>query len=209
MLSLVYSAGLQGIHAYRVAIETRIDRSIHKYFLVGLAEKAVKESFSRISSAIKSSGFHMPGGKITQNLAPADIPKEGTGFDLSLAMGIIAADGDIDPIRLQEFILVGELALDGTLRPSRGILSIAMSMKFLSQSKLIVPSANAREAAMAQQGDVWGVDNLRQAVEIISHPEEHEAVRIDIKNYFHSRRQEMLDFSEVKGQYHVKRSLEV
>lgn len=209
MLSRVYSAGLQGIHAYRVSIETRIDRSMPKYFLVGLAEKAVKESFSRISSAIKSSGFHMPGQKITQNLAPADIPKVGTGFDLSLAMGIMAANGDISPEKLKDFILVGELALDGTLRPSRGILSIALGMKDFPQSKLIVPAANGEEAAMPRHARVWGVSDLREAVAVIRGDSDLQPVKVDIHNYFRKHRQDKVDFAEVKGQYHVKRALEV
>ncbi|MFO7841556.1 MAG: YifB family Mg chelatase-like AAA ATPase [Fidelibacterota bacterium] len=209
MVSRCYSAGLHGINAYEVTVETRLDRSMPKYFIVGLPEKAVKESFSRLFSAIKSCGFHMPGGKIIQNLAPADIPKEGTGFDLSLAIGLLAASGIIDLKRLSNMIFVGELALDGHIRPSKGILPIALGMKNFRQKNLLVPKANAKEAAMPGYCNVWGVDNLREAVDIINGHENIHPVKVDIKNYFTGTNPHDADFAEVKGQAHVKRALEV
>ncbi|MBN2780633.1 MAG: YifB family Mg chelatase-like AAA ATPase [Candidatus Marinimicrobia bacterium] len=209
MFSRCYSAGLQGINAYEVSIETRLDRSLPKYFIVGLAEKAVKESYSRLYSAIKSSGYRMPGCKITQNLAPADIPKEGTGFDLSLAIGVLAAGDDIDCSRLDDMIFIGELALDGRVRPSKGILPIAIGMKRFQQKHLIVPRANAQEAAMPGYCTVWGVDTLRDAVEIINGTSKASPVSVDVNSYFEHNDPQGADFSEVKGQAHVKRALEV
>ena len=208
-ISQCYSAALHGINAYEVTIETRLDRSTPKYFIVGLAEKAVKESFSRILSAIKSSGFRMPGCKITQNLAPADIPKVGTGFDLSLALGILAGDELVDLDRLKDFICIGELALDGHLRPSKGILPIALGMKNFKQKNLIVAKANAREAAMPGYSSVWGAETLADAVAIINEKSNIQPESVDIKSFFGNDEYYRVDFSEVKGQAHVKRAMEV
>ena len=209
MISRCFAAGLHGIHAYEVTIETRLDHTMPKYFIVGLAEKAVKESYSRLYSAIKSSGYRMPGCKITQNLAPADIPKEGTGFDLSLAIGVLAAGGDVDISRLNDIILIGELALDGHIRPSKGILPIAIGMKHFRQKQRIVPSANAKEAAMPGYCTVWGVDSLQEAIDIINGRSSSKPVQVDVNSYFQSAVRDTVDFSEVKGQAHVKRALEV
>ncbi len=209
MISRCYSAGLHGINAYEVTVETRLDRSMPKYFIVGLPEKAVKESFSRLFAAIKSSGYRMPGGKIIQNLAPADIPKAGTGFDLSLAIGLLAVSGLIDMRRLEDMILIGELALDGHVRPSKGILPIALGMKHFRQKRLLVPEANAEEAAMPGHCPVWGVRDLREAVEIVNGSRKHHPVTVDIRKYFQDGNVSRMDFAEVKGQAHVKRALEV
>jgi magnesium chelatase family protein len=208
-ISRCYSAALHGINAYEVTIETRLDRSQPKYFIVGLAEKAVKESFSRMLSAIKSCGYRMPGCKITQNLAPADIPKEGTGFDLSLALGVLAGNELVDAENLQDFICIGELALDGSLRPSKGILPIALGMKHFRQTKLIVPKANASEAAMPGFCSVWGAENLLDAVSIINGNTDIEPEKVDVRSFFTEPEDRRIDFSEVKGQAHVKRALEV
>ena len=208
-ISTCYSAALHGINAYEVTIETRLDKSPPKYFIVGLAEKAVKESFSRMLSAIKSSGFRMPGCKMTQNLAPADIPKEGTGFDLSLALGVLAGAEIVDEEKLQDFICIGELALDGSLRPSKGILPIALGMKHFKQKKLIVPKVNATEAALPGFCKVWGAETLSDAVEIINGVSSIQPEQVDIKRFFGTREDAGVDFSEVKGQAHVKRALEV
>lgn len=208
-ISTCYSAALHGINAYEVTIETRMDRSQPKYFIVGLAEKAVKESFSRMLSAIKSSSFRMPGCKITQNLAPADIPKEGTGFDLSLALGVLAGAEIVDEENLKDFICIGELALDGSLRPSKGILPIALGMKNFKQKNLIVPKANATEAALPNHCRVWGAETLTDAVEIINGTSKIKPEIVDIKSFFGNHEPSGVDFSEVKGQAHVKRALEV
>ncbi len=208
-ISQCYSAALHGINAYEVTIETRLDRSQPKYFIVGLAEKAVKESFSRMLSAIKSSGFKMPGCKITQNLAPADIPKEGTGFDLSLALGVLAGNELVNAERLQDFICIGELALDGSIRPSKGILPIALGMKKFKQKNLIVSKVNASEAAMPGYCKVWGAETLSDAVSIINGTSDIKPETVDIKSFFGYNKNHNVDFSEVKGQAHVKRSLEV
>lgn len=208
-ISTCYSAALHGINAYEVTIETRLDRSQPQYFIVGLAEKTVKESFSRMLSAIKSCGFRMPGCKITQNLAPADIPKVGTGFDLPLALGVLTGAEIVNADLLSDYICIGELALDGSLRPSKGILPIALGMKNFKQKKLIVPKANAREAAMPGFCKVWGAETLMDAVRIINGESKAEPESIDIKAYFGKREDRGVDFSEVKGQAHVKRALEV
>jgi magnesium chelatase family protein len=151
----------------------------------------------------------MPGCKITQNLAPADIPKEGTGFDLCLALGVLAGAEIVVEEKLQDYICIGELALDGRLRPSKGILPIALGMKHFKQKNLIVPKANAAEAAMPGFSKVWGVETLSEAVDIINGVSGIQPEQVDVHSFFGQRQAAGVDFSEVKGQAHVKRALEV
>lgn len=209
MLSKVYSAGLEGVRAFEITIETHHIPSTPRHIMVGLAEGAVKESFSRIVSAVKSSGYSFPGGKLTQNLAPADLRKEGSSFDLPLAVGILACDGIIRPERLKKFILLGELALDGRVRSMRGALPIAMGMSDFQKSELIVPRENAIEAAIPGTARVWGVSTLQEAIEILNGDTDLSPVNVNVETLFQKNRYYSFDFSEVKGQEHVKRALEI
>ncbi|MDD5582649.1 MAG: YifB family Mg chelatase-like AAA ATPase [Candidatus Marinimicrobia bacterium] len=209
MLSKVYSAGLEGVRAFEITIETHHIPSTPHYVLVGLAEGAVKESFSRIVSAVKSSGFSFPGGKLTQNLAPADLRKEGSSFDLPLATGILACDHVISQDRLNHFIILGELALDGQVRSIRGALPIAMGMADFNKSDIIVPKDNAIEAAIPGTARVWGVNTLREAIEVLNGESDLSPITVNVNMLFQQNRYYPFDFSEVKGQEHVKRALEI
>lgn len=209
MLSKVYSAGLEGVNAFQITIETHHIPSTPRHIMVGLAEGAVKESFSRIVSAVKSSGFTFPGGKITQNLAPADLRKEGSSFDLPLAAGILACERIISQKRLQDFIILGELALDGQVRSVRGTLPIALGMKRFNKTDIIVPKVNSIEAAIPATARVWGVSTLSEAIGVLNGTTELEPVSANVETLFMENRVYSLDFSEVKGQEHVKRALEI
>jgi magnesium chelatase family protein len=209
MLSKVYSAGLVGVQAFEITIETHHIPSTPRHIMVGLAEGAVKESFSRIVSAVKSSGYSFPGGKLTQNLAPADLRKEGSSFDLPLAAGILACDRIIRPDRLKNFIILGELALDGHVRSIRGALPIAMGMPDFQKTDIIVPRENAVEAAIPATARVWGVSTLSEAIDVLNGDTELTPLTVNIETLFRKNRQYALDFLEVRGQEHVKRALEI
>ena len=150
MLSKVLSSAVLGIDAYIVEVETDIARQMPYFSTVGLPDGAVKESKDRVTAAIKNSGFVFPRGRITVNLAPADVRKEGSAFDLPIAMGILAATGQVPEDRLEDYALLGELSLDGSLRPIKGALSIAVAVKKAGLKGILLPKENAEEAAMAE-----------------------------------------------------------
>ncbi|HNA32334.1 MAG TPA: YifB family Mg chelatase-like AAA ATPase, partial [Flavobacteriales bacterium] len=181
------------------------------FFMVGLPDNAVKESHQRVSAAIKNIGLHMPRGReITVNLAPADIRKEGTAYDLPIALGIIAASEQLDPARLSEYAIMGELALDGEVRPIKGTLPIAIEAKKQGFKGLIVPSANAREAAIVEGLEVIGVAHLRQVVDFLEKREAIAPTEVDIRAEFdQSSRSYPVDLSDVKGQENIKRAFEI
>jgi len=168
MLTKVFSAGVRGIKAYEIIVETHLQRSTPHYIVVGLAEGAVKESWARIISAIKSSGYEYPRGKITQNLAPADLKKEGSSFDLPLAIGILAGSDTISNEKLDDFIILGELALDGSVRPIKGALPISIEMKNFGRKNIILPKENAKEASIPGDSTVWGVSTLSEAIDVLN-----------------------------------------
>ena len=209
MLSKVLSSATLGIDAYAVEVEVDISRGLPAFSTVGLPDNAVKESKDRVKSAIKNSGYAFPARRITVNLAPADVKKEGTGFDLPLAVGILAAEGVVKGEGLDEFCVVGELSLDGAVRPVRGALSMAVSARALGK-RLIVPAANAGEAAIVDGVDVYGVSALSELVGFLNGEVELAPHRADTGGYFSGvTPQPALDLSDVKGQAHVKRALEV
>lgn len=209
MISRILSAALMGIDAYLVEVETSLERGLLSLALVGLPDSAVRESRERVVAAIKNSGYEFPPRRITINLAPADIRKEGSGYDLPIAVGILAAHGEISEERLADHIILGELALDGTLRPVHGVLSMAWQARQQQVKGLIVPAANAKEAAMVEELQVYPVESLRQTVDFLNNREEISPCKIDLKEIFEVSRHYLVDFSDVKGQEHVKRSLEV
>ncbi|RPI03667.1 MAG: ATP-binding protein [Calditrichaeota bacterium] len=208
MFSQVLSAAVLGINAYIVKVEAHLESQQPKFFTVGLPEGAVRESNHRVLAAVKNSGFRFPSKKITINLAPADIRKEGAAFDLPIALGILAAEGLISPVRLNDYILVGELSLDGRLRPVRGILPIASEIVKEGKKGILLPMENAREAAMARDLEVYPMASLKDAVKFLNSGSAS-AFTVDIKQVFSNKRQYQLDFLDVKGQEHVKRALEV
>ncbi len=211
MISKVHSSAVMGIDAYIVEVETHIERSIPYFGIVGLPDNAVKESRERVVSAIKNSDFQFAHQRrITINLAPADIKKEGSSYDLPIAIGILQAQDDIKSDILEEFIVLGELALDGNIRAVHGVLSIAITAREMGYKNIIIPKRNAREAAMAGKGlNIFPVKNLTQTVELLNGKASIEPFELNIDELFSSELDNYLDFSDVKGQEHVKRSMEV
>ncbi|MCK4905700.1 YifB family Mg chelatase-like AAA ATPase [bacterium] len=220
MLSKIYSSAVVGIEAKLIEIEVDVGRGLPAINIVGLPDTAVKESKDRVKSAIKNSGFEFPNRKITINLAPADVKKEGAGFDLPIALGILSATGQIknkeSPTstgrrtggKLASYMFIGELALDGTLRNSRGVLPIAIFTKERKHS-LIVPHQNRFEAGVIEGLNVYPIKNLTQCVKFLNDEEEISPVHFDLKEIFKKARSYAVDFSEVRGQHHIKRALEV
>lgn len=210
MLAHVYCASTYGVDAHIIDVETNRTSGLPKYFLVGLPDRAINESRSRIDSAFKNSGVEWPKGRITVNLAPADLPKEGSAFDLPIAVGVLAVSRQIAEDKLASSLIMGELALDGGLRPVRGALSIAIAARDHGLAYLILPKANTREAAVVDGIKVMGFDTLREVIEWLNGLSDLEPVAMDAKKMFsRNGKAEIVDFSEVKGQENVKRALEV
>jgi len=210
MVARILSAALLGIDAYIVEVETNIEsKTLPGFATVGLPDSAVKESRERVQSAIKNSGFEFPIKKITINLAPADIRKEGSGYDLPIALGILAANGIISESKLEDYVILGELALDGAIRPIHGALSVAWEIKKLGLKGILLPRENANEAAMAEGLEVYPVTNLSEAVDFLNNQLDIQPYKVDLEKIFEVSRLYHIDFSDVKGQEHVKRALEV
>ncbi len=209
MLARVLSGAVQGIDAYSVTVEVDISTSVPMWALVGLPDAAVQESRERVRSAIRNSGFEFPQKRITINLAPADTRKEGPSFDLPIAVGILAASDQVPPESLSDCLLTGELSLDGSLRPVSGVLSIAMHAKSAGIRRMIVPSANVREAAIVGGLEVYPVTTLMEVAEILHNPGARSPVTEDPRALMPEQPNYRTDFADVKGQAHVKRSLEV
>lgn len=193
-----------------VEVETHLEQQLPGVAVVGLPDSAVRESRERVSAAIKSSGYPFPQRKITVNLAPADVRKEGSGFDLPIAIGILAASGIIPLEALEGTVIVGELALDGTLRPIHGALSIALEAGRAGVRRMLIPAANAEEAALAQSIAVYAAESLREVVGILCGELAPEPVRVDPDELFaRYQSHHQPDFADVKGQEAVKRALEI
>jgi len=209
MLAKIYSAAVYGIDAYEVEIEVNGAGGSPKIIIVGLPDTAVKESQDRVTTAISNSGYHWPRGRTTINLAPADIKKEGPSFDLPIALGMVAVAEELDGSLFDRFSFVGELALTGAVRPVKGVLPVAIEARRRGKQALIVPGANAREASMVSGIDIYGVQNLRQTFEFIRGETQLSATRSDLTEFFEKHQKFEVDFSDVKGQGHVKRAIEV
>ena len=209
MLAKVNSAALYGIDALRVEVEIDLASGLPQLATVGLPEGAVKESKDRIRAAVKNCGYNFPAKRITINLAPADIKKEGSAYDLPMAVGILAAEESIAKNLLDEYLLIGELSLDGSVKPVRGALPIAMAAKKEQVKGLILPEQNAPEAAVVSEVQVIGVRDLPQVVEFLNGGQSIEPTTVNVADLFNQHSQYNADFNEVKGQQHVKRALEV
>ncbi len=209
MLSTVFSAATYGINAYLIEIETNIELTVPNFFMVGLPDNAVKESRERVATAIKNSGFEYPNKRITINLAPADVKKEGSSYDLPIAIGMLASSGQVSMDLLKEYIILGELALDGLLRPIHGALPIAVELKKKGIHGIILPKANANEAAMVEGIDVYGAESLAETVDLLEGKNSLAPTTMNLQDVFAVEQKYLADFSDVKGQENVKRAMEV
>ncbi|MBT5877351.1 MAG: YifB family Mg chelatase-like AAA ATPase [Candidatus Latescibacteria bacterium] len=209
MLSRTISGAVLGIDAYMVDVEISIDNGLANLSTVGLPDNAVKESTFRVEAAIKHSGFTFPYKRVTINLAPADVRKEGSAFDLPIAIGLLAATEQVDSRLLGQFVLLGELSLDGSLRPVRGVLSMALAARKKGIKGMMVPNENAHEAAMAEGLDVYGVASLSEAASLLDNPGASARSTVDMVALFDNASDYPIDFADVKGQHHVKRAMEV
>jgi magnesium chelatase family protein len=209
MLARVISSAVLGIDAYAVEVEADITQMLPAFTTVGLPDGAVKESKERVMSAIKNSDFVFPNKKITINLAPADVRKEGSAFDLPIAIGILGATGQIMRDDYDGISIVGELSLDGSLRPVSGVLPMAMQAAGSGRTGFLVPEENAMEAAMASGLRVYPIKTLRQAVQFLEDSSSVEPYEIDMERVFTECQNYKVDFSDVKGQEAAKRALEV
>ena len=209
MLVKVFGAAVQGVDASIVTVEVNTSRGI-KFFLVGLPDAAVKESHERIRAALLNTGYKVPTSQITINMAPADIRKEGSAYDLPIAIGIMAASDMIATDKLARYLIMGELGLDGNLMPIRGALPIAIKARELGFEGLILPAQNAREAAVVNNLNVYGVDNIVQVIRFLNGEEGLTPVVVDTRGEFYAHQDNFeFDFSDVKGQENVKRAFEV
>jgi len=211
MFSLVKSAAVLGIDAYIVNVECNLSNSqLPRFITVGLPEGAVKESKERVMSAVKNTGYYISSNKIVINLAPADIRKEGSAFDLPISIGILCAAERVSAKRLNDYVILGELSLDGSLRGIRGALPIAVSIRDEPSIKgIILPKENAREAAIAGGLSVIGVTSLQETIDFLNGDYQPDSIQVNVEELFEQKRVYEQDFSDVKGQEHAKRALEV
>jgi magnesium chelatase family protein len=211
MLIKTFGSAVYGVDALTITVEVNIATGI-RFFMVGLPDNAVKESHQRISAALKNNGLKIPGKEITVNMAPADIRKEGSAYDLTIAVGILAASEQINqPELCEQFIIMGELSLDGELRPIKGALPIALKAKKEGFKGVIIPKQNAKEAAVVNDLEVYGAENIGQVIDFFNgNAEAIEKVVIDVnKEFEYQHNVSEIDFSDVKGQENVKRALEI
>jgi len=210
MYSKIQSASVLGINAFIIDIETHLDNALPNFIIVGLPDSAVKESKERVTAAIKNSGIPFPPKKITINLAPADIRKEGSSFDLPIALGILASLGIVPVESTEGMLFLGELSLEGSLRPIHGALPIAFEAKKLGFKAVVLPESNANEAALVDGIEIIPIQTLTQAVNFLNRNEKIEPRIVDKYKIFEENQSNYtLDFSDVKGQQNVKRALEV
>lgn len=209
MLVKTFGSAVHGINATTVTVEVHMGQGIN-FYLVGLPDSAVKESHQRIDAALKNNGLKIPGKQITINMAPADIRKEGSAYDLTIAVGILAASEQIKAEEISKYIIMGELSLDGELRPIKGTLPIAIKAKQEGFKGLIIPEANAKEAAVVDGLDIYGITHIKQIIDFFNETAELEKTTIDIEQEFLTRLDDIeFDFADVKGQENIKRALEI
>jgi magnesium chelatase family protein len=207
MLAKLRSMSVMGIEAFQIEIEADITDMLPSFAIVGLPDGAVRESKERVMSAIKNCGFEFPSRKVTINMAPADVKKEGSAFDVPIALGLLAASDQAIIGGAADYIIVGELSLDGTIKRVKGMLSMAICARDLGAKGMIVPYENAEEAAVAEGLDIFPVSSLTETIEFLSGAKAIEPFRIDLAELFNRSREYSIDFHDVKGQEHVKRAL--
>ncbi|GAA4164747.1 YifB family Mg chelatase-like AAA ATPase [Chryseobacterium ginsenosidimutans] len=210
MLIKIYGSAIHGVAAQTITIEVNVDTGGVGYHLVGLADNAIKESSYRISAALKNVGYKIPGKKITINMAPADLRKEGAAYDLSIAIGILAASDQILTENIQDYIIMGELSLDGTLQPIQGVLPIAIQAREEGFKGIILPKQNTREAAIVNSLDVYAAENIKEVIDFFNEGKPLQKIEVDTRKEFQEKINDFpFDFSEVKGQETAKRAMEV
>ncbi|MBO7432094.1 MAG: YifB family Mg chelatase-like AAA ATPase [Elusimicrobia bacterium] len=209
MISFLHSASVQGIDACLIDVEIDISSGLPVFSIVGLPDTSVKESRDRVVSAIKNSGFDFPTKKITVNLAPADIKKEGGAFDLPISLGILASSGIIEKKSLQNFCAIGELSLDGKLRPVKGILPIVLSLHKFGITQVIVPEKNKNEACVAKDIEIYPFNDLQDVIKFLKKEIVVEPYKQDNISVQNSSTKTSIDFSDIKGQFFAKRAAEV
>ena len=209
MLSKINSMALLGLDGYLIEVQVDVSNGMPCWEMVGLPDTSVKEAKERVKTAIKKSGYEMLSKRIVINLAPADTKKEGSIFDLPIAIGILKDLGEIKNDKLDEIAFVGELSLDGKINRVNGILPMCIEAQKLGIKKLIVPRENAKEAAIVKEIEVLGADNLKQVVKYLNGEENIERSIVDLNKIFDVQDKYLLDFSEVKGQENIKRALEI
>ena len=209
MLSKVLSYGLNGIEGYLVTTELDISIGLPGFDIVGLGDTAIKESKERVKSAIRNSGFHFPVNKITVNLAPADTKKEGPIFDVSIAIGILTATGQLEAEKIKDIVFIGELSLDGSLRRVNGVLPILISARKEGYKKFVIPYENGKEASFIEGIEVYPVKDLKDLFEFFEGQKDLEKVQTTSYEYYSKNSSSGLDFKYVKGQASAKRALEI
>ena len=209
MLVKTFGAAVFGVDAQIITVEVNVSQGIN-FYLVGLPDNAVKESQQRIESALKTNDYKWPGKKIVINMAPADIRKEGSAYDLTIAAGILAASNQINTDILEQFLIMGELSLDGSIQPIKGALPIAIQARKEGFEYLILPKQNAREAAVVDKLTVYGVENIKQVIDLLNRKSKLEPTIVHTRDEFFANIDQFpFDFSDVKGQENVKRALEI
>ncbi len=209
MLVKTYGSAVYGINATTVTVETNINAGVN-FFLVGLPDSAVKESQQRIDAALKNNGYKIPGKSIVINMAPADIRKEGSAYDLTIAVGILAASEQIKSDKVGDYIIMGELSLDGGLQSIKGVLPIAIKAREEKFKGIILPKQNAKEAAIVSELEVYGVESIKEVIDFFNDKIELEKTIVNTRDEFYLKLNETeFDFADVKGQENIKRALEI
>ncbi len=209
MLTKVFGSAVFGVEATTITVEVNVDKGVG-YHLVGLPDNAIKESNYRIAAALLNNGYRIPGKKITINMAPADLRKEGSAYDLTLALGILTASGQIKSENLDRFMIMGELSLDGSIHPIKGALPIAINAREEGFTAFILPLGNAKEAAIVSDLKVYGVENIKEVIEFFDTGKPLEQTIVDTRAEFYKNLDfPEFDFSDVKGQESIKRCMEI
>lgn len=209
MLVKTFGSAVYGIQAITITVEVNIAAGT-KYFVVGLPDVAIKESYFRIESALKNCGYRMPRQQVVVNMAPADIKKEGSSYDLTIAVGVLAASGQIEAEELDKYLIMGELSLDGSLQPIKGALPISVQARKEKYKGFILPKQNAREAAIVNDLEVYGVENIKQVADFFNGTGQLEREVVNTREEFYdSLTNYDSDFSDVRGQENIKRALEI